>query len=88
MYRLVFYKNYFNFLMFRSFPGSSGMFKNVPSSGFYRRPKYSVVKLFKVIRKKNGDQSENVSYVFTSDHSYIEQHDFMLFVFNFWLQEI
>ena len=27
-----------NYSMFRDFPGCSGMFRNVPCSGFYRRP--------------------------------------------------
>ena len=34
-----FHENYFNFFMFRDVPGCSGMFvRNVPCSGFYRRP--------------------------------------------------
>ena len=33
-----FYENYFYFFIFRDVPGCSGMFRNVPCSGFYRRP--------------------------------------------------
>lgn len=83
-----FYKNYLNFLIFlvfRDAPGCSSMFR-VP--GFIDVPNIQLSELFKVIRKKNQDQSENVSYIFTSDHSYLKQHDFMLFVFNFWSHEI
>ena len=88
MYHLFFYKNYFNFLLFLVFPpGCSGMFKNFRVPGFIDVPNIQLSELFKVIRKKERDQSENVSYVFTSDHSYLKQHDFMLFVFNFWLHE-
>ena len=79
-----FYKNYFNFLIFlvfRDAPGCSSMFL-VP--GFIDVPNIQLSELFKVIGKKNQDQSENVSYIFTSDHSYSKQHDFMVFVFNFW----
>ena len=78
-----FYKNYFNFLIFlvfRDAPGCSSMFL-VP--GFIDVPNIQLSELFKVIGKKNQDQSENVSYIFTSDHSYSKQHDFMVFVFNF-----
>ena len=87
MYHLFFYKNYFNVLLFLVFPGCSGMFKNFRVPGFIDVPNIQLSELFKVIRKKERDQSENVSYVFTSDHSYLKQHDFMLFVFNFWLHE-
>ena len=84
---LIFFKNYFNFLLFLVFPGCSGMFKNFRVPGFIDVPNIQLSELFKVIRKKERDQSENVSYVFTSDHSYLKLHDFMLFVFNFWLHE-
>ena len=33
-----FIKKYFNFFMFQDVPGCSGMFRDVPCSGFYRRP--------------------------------------------------
>ena len=33
-----FHENYFYFFMFRDVPGCFGMFRNVPCSGFYRRP--------------------------------------------------
>ena len=33
-----FHENYFNFFMFRDVPECSGMFRDVPCSGFYRRP--------------------------------------------------
>ena len=33
-----FHENYFYFFMFRDVPGCSGMFRNVPCSGFYRQP--------------------------------------------------
>ena len=73
------------FLVFQDVPGCSRMFR-VP--GFIDVPNIQLPELFKVIRKRNRDQFENVSYVFTSDHSYLKQHNFMLFVFNFWLHEI
>ena len=35
---IFFHENYFYFFMFRYVPKCSGMFRNVPCSGFYRRP--------------------------------------------------
>ena len=35
---IFFYENYVYFFMFRNVPECSGMFRNVPCSGFYRRP--------------------------------------------------
>ena len=37
-YFIFFHENYFYFFMFRDVPECSGMFRNVPCSGFYRRP--------------------------------------------------
>ena len=37
-YYFFFHENYFYFFMFQDVPESSGMFRNVPCSGFYRRP--------------------------------------------------
>ena len=38
IYFFFFHENYFYFFMFRDVPECSGMFRNVPCSGFYRRP--------------------------------------------------
>ena len=40
-----FHENYFYFFMFRDVPECSGMFRNVPCSGFYRRPKRMFIEL-------------------------------------------
>ena len=40
-----FYENYFYFFMFRNVPTFSGIFRNVPCSGFYRRPLSTVLGL-------------------------------------------
>ena len=37
-YYIFFHEKYFYFFMFRDVPECSGMFWNVPCSGFYRRP--------------------------------------------------
>ena len=36
---IYFHENYFYFFMFRDVPECSGMFRNVPCSWFYRRPR-------------------------------------------------
>ena len=38
IYSFFFHQNLFLFFMFRDVPICSGMFRNVPCSGFYRRP--------------------------------------------------
>ena len=42
--------NYHNYSMFRDVPGCSGMFRDVPCSGFYRRPPF-VAKMVKVSKE-------------------------------------
>ena len=38
LFNFFFHEKYFYLFMFRDVPGCSGMFRNVPCSGFYRRP--------------------------------------------------
>ena len=44
-----FRENYFYFFMFRDVPECSGMFRNVPCSGFYRRPSVSVQTCYEIV---------------------------------------
>ena len=49
IYFFFFIKKYFNFFMFRDVPECSGMFRNVPCSGFYRRPSVSVQTCYEIV---------------------------------------
>ena len=57
-YLIFFHENYFYFLMFRDVPGCSGMFRNVPCSGFHRRPQTFSFKL-PVVLKTDFERRDN-----------------------------
>ena len=74
-----FHENVFFFFMFWDVPECSGMFRNVPCSGFYRRPSkpYGLYIINKWSRRVRGPLPQDQEYLYMSRGlSYRQSFDF------------